>query len=79
MFHILQISVHNCGIEVFVDRGTECNDLVPDHGVKANLHETPDLKSQLDDEVIFKDSSSLLNKNDYSNGNWYQVNLFSFQ
>ena len=78
MFHILQISVHNCGIEVYDNSGTECDHLLSDHGVKANLHETPDLKSQLADEVIFEESSSVLNKNDYSNGNWYQVNLFHF-
>ena len=75
---ILQISVHNCGIEVYDNSGTECDHLLSDHGVKANLHETPDLKSQLADEVIFEESSSVLNKNDYSNGNWYQVNLFHF-
>ena len=75
----MQISVHNCDIELLDNRGTECDHLVSDHGVEANLHKTPDLKSQLDDDGIFEGSSSVLNKSDNSNGNWYQVNLFSFQ
>ena len=79
IFDILPISVHNDGIEVLDNRLTEYERFVSDPGVKEYSHETLVSESQLNDEVLFERTSSILKKHDKSDENWYQANLFSFQ
>ena len=75
----MPISGHNDCIEVLDDRATEYERFVSDPGVKEDSYENLVSKSQLNDEVLFERTSSILKKHDKSDENWYQANLFSFE
>ena len=66
-------------MEMLDDHATEYERFVSDPGVKEYSYETLVSKSQLNDEVLFERTSSILKKHDKSDENWYQANLFSFQ
>ena len=66
-------------MEVLDNRATEYEHFVSDPGVKEYSFETLVSKSQLNDEVIFERTSSILKKHDKSDENRYQSNPFSFQ
>ena len=75
----MPISVHDDGIEVLDNRTTEYERFVSYPGLREYSNETLVSESQLNDEVLFERTSSILKKHDKSDENWYQANLFSFE